>query len=92
MLSEVLPDAMNVGYHGHQAELITKVNGRPFSSFEEFVTLVEQTKDDYVQFENEGKQKLIVSVKDALRANEGILKRNHVPSRCSEDVAQWLKQ
>ncbi len=91
VLLEVLPDAINVGYHGHQAELIIKVNGQAFSSFEEFVTLVEQTTDAYVQFENEGKQKLIISVKDALRANEDILKRNHIPSRCSDDVALWLK-
>jgi hypothetical protein len=85
-----LPDAINVGYHAHQAELITKVNGQAFSSFEEFVTLVESTTDEYVQFENEYKQKLIISVTDALRANEDILKRNHIPSRCSDDVALWL--
>ncbi len=91
VLSEVLPDAINVGYHEHQVELITKVNGQEFSSFKEFVTLVENTKDEYVQFENEGKQKIIISVKDAQRANDDILKRNHVPSRCSDDVALWLK-
>ena len=92
VLSEVLPDSINVGYHGHLAELITKVNGQEFSSFKEFVELVENTKDEYVQFENEAKQKLIISVKDAERANEDILKRNHVPSRCSEDVSLWLKK
>ncbi len=92
VLSEVLPDAINVGYHGHQAELITKVNGQEFSSFKEFVALVENTQDEYVQFENEAKQKLIISVKDAQRANDDILTRNHVPSRYSEDVALWLKK
>ena len=92
VLSEVLPDAINVGYHDHMAELITTVNGQEFSSFKEFVTLVEHTTAEYVQFENEGKQKLMISTKDAARVTEDILKRNHIPSRCSEDVAQWLKQ
>ena len=92
VLSEVLPDAINVGYHGHQAELITKVNGKAFSSFQEFVTLVEHTQDEYVVFENEEKQQLIISTNDAARATAGILERNHIPSRCSEDVALWVQR
>ena len=92
VLSEVLPDSINVGYHGHQTELITKVNGKEFGSFKEFVTLVEHNEEEYVVFENEGKQKLIISTKDAARVTENILKRNHIPSRCSEDVSLWLKK
>jgi len=92
VLSEVLPDAINVGYHVHQAELITKVNGKEFGSFQEFVTFVEHNTDEYVVFENEHKQQLIISAKDAARATEDILKRNHISSRCSEDVSLWLKQ
>jgi len=91
VLSEVLPGPVNVGYHGHQFELITKVNGKAFGSFQEFVTLIENNTDEYVVFENEGKQKLIISAKDAARATEDILKRNHISSRCSEDVSLWLK-
>ncbi len=92
VLSEVLPDPVNVGYHEHQFELITKVNGHAFGSFQEFVTLVEHNTEEYVVFENETKQKLIISAKDAARATEDILKRNHISSRCSEDVSLWLKQ
>jgi len=91
VLSEVLPDAINVGYHAHQAELITQVNGKAFGSFQEFVTLVEHNTEEYVVFENENKQKLIISATDAARATEDILKRNHISSRCSDDVALWLK-
>ena len=91
MLSEVLPDPVNIGYHQHQFELITKVNGKEFGSFQEFVTLVEHNTDEYVVFENEDKQKLIIAAKDAARATEDILKRNHIFSRCSEDVSLWLK-
>ncbi len=91
VLSEVLPDSINVGYHEHQAELITKVNGKAFDSFQEFVRLVEHNEDAYVVFENEGKQKLIISAKEAAHVTEDIIKRNHIPSRCSEDVSFWLK-
>ena len=92
VLSEVLPDAVNVGYHDHRFELITKVNGKAFGSFQEFVTLVEHNTEEYVVFENEGKQQLILAAKDAARATEDIIKRNHIPGRCSEDVSLWLKQ
>ena len=91
VLSEVLPDAVNAGYHGHQFELITKVNGKEFGSFQEFVTLVETNTEEFVVFENERKQQLIISAKDAARATEDILKRNHISSRYSEDVSRWLK-
>jgi len=92
VLSEVLPDPINVGYHEHQFELITKVNGKEFGSFKEFVTFVENNEEEYVVFENEGKQKLIISAKDAARVTGNIIERNHIPSRCSEDVSLWLKQ
>ena len=91
VLSEVLPDAVNVGYHQHQFEIVTKVNGKAFASFQEFVTMVEHNTDEYVVFENEGKQKLIISAKEAAAATDDILKRNHVASRCSDDVSLWLK-
>jgi S1-C subfamily serine protease len=92
VLSEVLPDPVNVGYHGHQFELITKVNGQAFDSFKEFVLLVERNEAEYVVFENEGKQQLVLAAKEAARATEDIIKRNHIPSRCSEDVSLWLKE
>jgi S1-C subfamily serine protease len=91
VLAEVLPDSINVGYHNHQSEIITRVNGQEFASFKEFVTLVENTKEEYVVFENENKQKLIVSSKDAAKVTDDILKRNNIPSRYSPDVGLWLK-
>jgi S1-C subfamily serine protease len=91
VLSEVLPDSINVGYHEHQSEIITKVNGQEFGSFKEFVTLVENAGQEFVVFENENKQKLIISSKDADRVTGDILKRNNIPGRYSEDVGLWLK-
>ena len=91
VLSEVLPDAINVGYHRHMFEIITTVNGKEFESFQEFVTLVETNTDAYIIFENESKAKLIISVEDAERATESILTRNHISSQSSEDVSLWLK-
>ncbi len=91
ILSEVLPDSINVGYHDHRSEIINKVNGQEFSSFKEFVALVENSKDEFVVFENENQQKLIISSKDAGRVTPDILKRNNIPSRYSEDVGVWVK-
>ena len=91
VLTEVLPDAINVGYHRHMFEIITTVNGKEFESFQEFVTLVDTNTEEYIIFENEHKQQLIMSSEDAERATEGILARNHISSWHSEDVSLWLK-
>jgi S1-C subfamily serine protease len=91
ILSEVLPDSINVGYHDHYSEIITKVNGQEFDSFKEFVTLVENTQAEFVVFENENQQKLIISSKEAARVTDDILKRNNISSRYSPGVGLWLK-
>lgn len=53
--------------------------------------VVENSKDEFVVFENENQQKLIISSKDAGRVTPDILKRNNIPSRYSEDVGLWVK-
>lgn len=90
VLSEVLPDSINSGYHNHQNEIITKVNGKGFDSFREFITLVENNQEPYIVFENERRQKLIIAAKDVAKVTEEIMKRNNISNRYSSDVGLWL--
>jgi hypothetical protein len=88
VLLKVLPDEINIGYHDHSYEIIAKVNGKEFDSFKQFVKLIEDTQGENIVFENEYKEKIILSCKDIAKITQDIIRRNNIPSQSSEDVAQ----
>ncbi|MBF0522728.1 MAG: trypsin-like peptidase domain-containing protein [Candidatus Omnitrophica bacterium] len=91
VLLGVLPDDVNIGYHTDHMEVIEKVNGHDFSSFEEFVKLVNKKEGPFTVFETDGEYKMILDNNGIDKANEEILKRNSVPAAYSEEVAKWMK-
>jgi S1-C subfamily serine protease len=90
VLLEVLPDDINVGYHDFRNEVIAQVNGKSFKSFEEFITLLERNKEDYLIFETEQRIKIILSTERIDDITQTILKRNNIPRQFSDDVALWI--
>ena len=92
VLLKVLPDEINIGYHDRGYEIITKVNGQEFDSFKQFVKLIEDTQGDNIVFEDEYKEKIILSCKDIAKITQDIIRRNNIPNQFSDDVAQWKKQ
>lgn len=91
VLLKVLPDEINIGYHGRGFEIITKVNGKEFDSFKQFVKLIEDTQGENIVFEAEDKNKIILSCKDIDKITQDIIRRNNIPNQFSDDVAQWKK-
>lgn len=92
VLLKVLPDEINIGYHGRGFEIITKVNGKEFDSFKQFVKLIEDAQGENIVFENEDKGKIILSCKDIDKITQDIIRRNNIPNQFSDDVAQWKKR
>jgi S1-C subfamily serine protease len=92
VLLDVLPDDVNVGYHSFHDEVITKVNDQEFSSFAEFVNLVERNSSKFIVFETDHKVKVILDTTDIKRKTQEILKRNEIPRQYSESVESWLKK
>ncbi len=92
VLLKVLPDEINVGYHDRAYEIITKVNGKEFDSFKQFVKLIEDTQGENIVFESEDKDKIILSCKDIDKITQDIIRRNNILSQFSDDVAQWKKR
>jgi len=92
VLLGVLPDDVNIGYHADRMEVIEKINGQEFTSFEEFVKLINKKQGEFTILEMDNEYKMILENKDIESANLEILKRNNIPSAYSEDVAQWLKK
>ncbi len=91
VLLKVLPDEINIGYHDHRYEIIAKVNGKEFDSFKQFVELIEDTQGESIVFEDEYKEKIILTCKDIDKITQDIIRRNNIPSQFSDDVAQWKK-
>jgi S1-C subfamily serine protease len=92
VLLKVLPDEINIGYHDRGYEIITEVNGKEFDSFKQFVKLIEETQGENIVFEDEYKEKIILSCKDIDKITQDIIRRNNIPSQFSDDVAQWKNQ
>ena len=92
VLLKVLPDEINIGYHDRSYEIITKVDGKEFDSFKQFVQLIEDTQGENIVFEDEYKEKIILSCKDIDKITQDIVRRNNIPSQFSDDVAGWKKR
>jgi len=94
VLLNILPDDINVGYHGISNEVIEKVNGADIKSFKDFVTHIheDKTKEQYTVFETERNSQIILSNNNIDKVNDEILERNNIPYQFSSDVALWLKE
>ncbi len=92
VLLEVLPDDVNVGYHGFHNIIVDKVNGKDIKSFKDFVSIIENINEEYIVIETERNIKFILDSKKIQEANPTILKRNNIPYPFSEDVGQWRRK
>lgn len=92
VLLGVFPDDVNIGYHGDNMEVVEKVNGKEFNSFEEFVKMVDKKQGEFTIFEMDNEYKMILENKNIDSANIEILKRNNIPSAYSDDVGKWIKK
>jgi S1-C subfamily serine protease len=87
VLLDVLPDDINIGYHGYRNEVIRNVNGKEFNSFKEFIALVEANKSPVIVFETDQNVPIILSNKNIKEVTKRILERNNIPRSSSDDVA-----
>ena len=92
VLLKVLSDEANIGYHDHLYEIITQVNGQEFDSFKQFVKLIDDAQGENIIFENERKEKIILSCKDMAKITQDIIRRNNIPSQFSEGITQRKKR
>jgi len=90
VLLRVFPDISNMGYHGHENEVISRFNGQPIDSFEQFVKMLENNKNEFSIFETSDKFKIIARSRNIPRVTRAVMERNSIPRRFSPDVARWL--
>lgn len=91
ILTSVLADDVNAGYHDYSNLVIKKVNGREVKSFKEFVLTLNKKEGEYTVLEADNKSKIVLKNKDIDKANLRTIKRNHIPKLYSDNVESWLK-
>lgn len=90
VLLDILPDDINVGYTDFSQQVIVSVNEHPFSSFKEFIALIQKNDDDYTVFSVWDGSKIVIPRKDIEKITDKILLRNNIPTRFSDVVEQWF--
>ena len=94
VLLSVLPDDINVGYHGIGKDIVMRLNGEDIKSFRDFVLRINEIKNNeqYTIIETQHKSRVILDNENIDQTNEQILKRNNIPYGFSKDVARWLEK
>ncbi len=85
-LLNILPDNVSMGYFDVSDETIKRVNGKEFVSFEDFVAFLENETGEFVRFETDFGQEIILSTENIQKITQEILKRNNVPAQSSKGL------
>jgi len=91
VLLQVLPDDVNIGYHDANNEVIHKVNGQEFESFQEFVILLAKSTPPFTVIETQMQYHFILKNKGINQITRKVIERNNIPAPYSKDVEGWLK-
>lgn len=83
---KVLAAAVNEGYHDIRNWAVRQVNGTPVRNLRDLIARVESGGGDYVVFENDIGQELVIQRKAAETSVKNILDRYRIPADRSEDL------
>jgi len=81
VLLNILPDDLSVGYFDVNHEVIKNVNGKEFVSFSDFVSLLENETGEFIRFETDFGQKIIIATDKIQDITKEILMRNNIPAQ-----------
>ncbi|QSZ41658.1 trypsin-like serine protease [Sulfurimonas aquatica] len=84
ILQKVLADKTNRGDHNFALWMIDKVNSKKFKNFSEFVSLIKESKGEFIVLENSDGVKVAIDKIKAEAIEEEILKRYSIKSSSSE--------
>jgi S1-C subfamily serine protease len=86
ILTFVLADKVNVGYHDLTNQIVATVNGEKIADLKDLVAKIESAKTDYITIGTETGKTLVISVKNAQEATPRILERYRIPADRSPDL------
>jgi hypothetical protein len=81
ILNRVLPASVNVGYHDKKNLVLAAVNGNPLRDLKHFKEIVETPQDQFLRFQFEGGDNIVLDRQWVAETNDSILKRYNVPAQ-----------
>ncbi|KAE8812838.1 protease Do-like 9 [Hordeum vulgare] len=86
VVSQVLVADINIGYEEIVNTQVLAVNGHPVKNLKDLVTTVENCKDEFLKFDLEYDQIVVLETKTAKAATQDILTTHCIPSAMSDDL------
>ncbi|XP_039125314.1 protease Do-like 9 [Dioscorea cayenensis subsp. rotundata] len=86
VVSQVLVADINIGYEDIVNTQVLAFNGKPVKNLKSLATMVESCKDEFLQFDLEYQQIVVLHTKTAKAATLDILTTHCIPSAMSEDL------
>ncbi|KAF5479554.1 hypothetical protein F2P56_000364 [Juglans regia] len=86
VVSQVLAADINIGYENIVNTQVLAFNGKPVKNLKSLVSMVEGCDDDYMKFELEYQQLVVLRTKTAKSTTLDILTTHCIPSAMSDDL------
>ena len=86
LLKRVLPSSLTKGLDKYSLDVIDSVNGKKVKNFKEFVSLLENSQEQFIVFEDEDHVQMILNRKDVLEKQKTVLKKYGIKSYKSDDL------
>jgi len=86
VLTQVLADSVNRGYHDLSDVIVDKVNGQSFKNMHEFYQMVMNANNDYIVFGDDMGYQVVIDYNKAMEKNPSILQRYGIPKAQSDDL------
>ncbi|KAL6912147.1 hypothetical protein ACP4OV_000952 [Aristida adscensionis] len=86
VVSQVLVADINIGYEEIVNTQVLAFNGQPVKNLKNLVTMVENCKDEFLKFDLEYDQIVVLETKTAKAATQDILTTHCIPSAMSDDL------
>ena len=86
ILVRVLPFDVNLGYSDIENRIITKVNGEKYKDFNDFVKKVRNTNSEFIIFEDEEKNEIVLDVAEVKAQREALMENYNISREMSNDI------
>lgn len=86
VVSQVLVADINIGYEDLVNTQVLSFNGKPVKNLKSLAKMVESFEDDYLKFDLEYQQIVVLDTKTAKAATSDILTTHCIPSAMSDDL------
>lgn len=86
VVSQVLVSDINIGYEEIVNTQVLAFNGKPVKNLKSLVHMVESCQDEYLKFDLEYQQIVVLKTKTAKAATSDILATHCIPSTMSDDL------